>query len=259
MGYKVRLTYFSDETTGVEVETAAESQEQEPSSPEVIADDLNEPASPSGDESPVEPSVDPKAFAARLNQERQKWEQEQSEKFGGFDHYKKVTDFVLERGGYESIEALNDAIEQQRLEELAEENNATPEMMRRLEELEAKAQKAEEYEKQQEQVQTYRQFRTALESFSNEKQINPDELESFMVENDVANFNVAYNAFRTEQLEQQLTSAKETAIKEYLESKKAPRVEGTGAPGVIADKPTTDWNEARQNALARMRAANQQI
>ena len=46
-----------------------------------------------------------------------------------------------------------------------------------------------------------------------------------MVEQNVPNFEVAYNAMRAQQLEEQLTSAKETAIQEYLQSKKAPKVE----------------------------------
>ena len=41
-----------------------------------------------------------------------------------------------------------------------------------------------------------------------------------MVEHNVPNFEVAYNAMRTRQLEEQLTSAKETAIQEYLQSKR---------------------------------------
>ena len=45
-------------------------------------------------------------------------------------------------------------------------------------------------------------------------------LEQFMVEHNVPNFEVAYNAMRTRQLEEQLTSAKETAIQEYLQSKR---------------------------------------
>ena len=53
-----------------------------------------------------------------------------------------------------------------------------------------------------------------------------------MVEHNVPNFEVAYNAMRTRQLEEQLTSAKETAIQEYLQSKKAPKVEGSGATGL---------------------------
>ncbi|MGQ0455118.1 MFS transporter, partial [Bacillus sp. SS-TM] len=54
-------------------------------------------------------------------------------------------------------------------------------------------------------------------------------------------------------------SAKETAIQEYLQSKKAPKVEGSGATGLVSDEPTTDFQVARERALQRLRSANQHI
>jgi hypothetical protein len=195
---------------------------------------------------------------AKLAEERQRWEQEVQEKYGNYDQFKRMTDFFLQQSGYQSHEQLLEAIEQQELLQRAEQFGVTPEIQKRLEELEAKAKRAEELEKQNEDRQLAMQFRQHLESFASDKGIEADALESFMMEHQIPNFEIAYKAMRAEQLEQELATAKETAIKEYLESKKAPRVEGSGVTGVISEEPTTDFNEARKRALARLRAAYQQ-
>ncbi|AFU12941.1 hypothetical protein MC28_1519 [Bacillus thuringiensis MC28] len=207
------------------------------------------------------------AFAKRLQErtqaalveERQRWEQETSERYGNYDTYDRAMNFFMKQAGYNDLDSMMQAIEQQDLLQRAEKFGVTPEIQQKLENLEAKAQRAEELEYQREQQQLAQRFTQALGQFAQEKETDAAALEQFMVEHNVPNFEVAYNAMRAEQLEEQLTSAKETAIQEYLQSKKAPRVEGSGATGIVSDEPTTDFKVARERALQRLQAANQQI
>ncbi|PEP80692.1 MFS transporter [Bacillus toyonensis] len=207
------------------------------------------------------------AFAKRLQErtqaalveERQRWEQETSERYGNYDTYDRAMNFFMKQAGYNDLDSMMQAIEQQDLLQRAEKFGVTPEIQQKLENLEAKAQRAEELEYQREQQQLAQRFTQALGQFAQEKETDAAALEQFMVEHNVPNFEVAYNAMRAQQLEEQLTSAKETAIQEYLQSKKAPRVEGSGATGIVSDEPTTDFKVARERALQRLQAANQQI
>ncbi|HDW3056246.1 TPA: MFS transporter [Bacillus cereus] len=196
---------------------------------------------------------------AALMEERQRWEQEVSERYGNYDTYDRAMNFFMKQAGYNDLDSMMQAIEQQDLLQRAEKFGVTPEIQQKLESLEAKAQRAEELEYQREQQQLSQRFTQALGQFAQEKGADAAALEQFMVEHNVPNFEVAYNAMRTQQLEEQLTSAKETAIQEYLQSKKAPKVEGSGATGVVSDEPTTDFQVARERALQRLRSANQHI
>lgn len=196
---------------------------------------------------------------AALMEERQRWEQEVSERYGNYDTYDRAMNFFMKQAGYNDIDSMMQAIEQQDLLQRAEKFGVTPEIQQKLEALEQKAQRAEELEYQREQQELSQRFTQALGQFAQEKGADAAALEQFMVEQNVPNFEVAYNAMRTQQLEEQLTSAKETAIQEYLQSKKAPKVEGSGATGVVSDEPTTDFQVARERALQRLRSANQQI
>ncbi|MGQ0418943.1 MFS transporter [Bacillus sp. HC-Mk] len=196
---------------------------------------------------------------AAIMEERSRWEQEISERYGNYDTYDRAMNFFMKQAGYNDVDSMMQAIEQQDLLQRAEKFGVTPEIQQKLESLEAKAQRAEELEYQREQQQLSQRFTQALGQFAQEKGADAAALEQFMVEHNVPNFEVAYNAMRTQQLEEQLTSAKETAIQEYLQSKKAPKVEGSGATGLVSDEPTTDFQVARERALQRLRSANQHI
>ncbi|MGQ7189797.1 hypothetical protein ACUODJ_47625, partial [Escherichia sp. HC-CC] len=76
----------------------------------------------------------------------------------------------------------------------AEKFGVTPEIQQKLESLEAKAQRAEELEYQREQQQLSQRFTQALGQFAQEKGADAAALEQFMVEHNVPNFEVAYNA-----------------------------------------------------------------
>jgi hypothetical protein len=204
-----------------------------------------------------------KAFAKRLEErtqralqeERQKWEQETSQKYGNYDQYQQAMEFMMQRGGYQSFDEFQAAIQEAQLAERAEQNGIDPEFQSRVEQLEERARLADELEQRQQQEQTYQQFQSALKDFSQQKGVDPAELESFMVENQIANFEMAYRAWHYEQMQNDLTNAKDVAVKEYLQSKKAPKVEGAGTPGVIKDAPPKNFEESRQRALERLRAS----
>ncbi len=216
---------------------------------------------------PPEAIEQSEAFAKRLQErtqaalmeERGRWEQEAAERYGNYDQYNRAMNFFMQQSGHNDLDSMMQAIEQQDLLQRAEKFGVTPEIQQKLEALEQKAQRAEELEYQREQQELSQRFTQALGQFSQEKGADAAALEQFMLEHNVGNFEVAYNAMRAQQLEEQLTSAKETAIQEYLQSKKAPKVEGNGTTGIVSDEPTTDFQVARERALQRLRSANQHI
>ncbi|MNC13522.1 hypothetical protein D3C75_612730 [compost metagenome] len=210
-----------------------------------------------------------KAFAKRLAAERDKWQKEVSEKYKDYDTHKELSEYMQEINGADAM-TLKETIEMEKLQKRAEKNETTPEMQKRLETLEAKSARADELEEQQVKEYTNKLFWDAADKFAEGKDISKDDLNKFMIENeiiisDVTNpelverkFNIAYNAMKTEEYKQQLTTAKETAVKEYLQSKAAPRVEGSGSPGVInEDTSKMGWKDINERIVARMNAANQ--
>jgi hypothetical protein len=219
------------------------------------------------DTPPTDPPQDDleqsKAFARRLEERtqkalqeaRQQWELETSQRYGNYDQYQQSMDYLMQRGGYQNFEEFQAAIQEAQLAERAEQNGIDPEFQSRMEKLEERAKLADELEQQRQQEQTYQQFQSALKDFSQQKGVDPAELESFMVENQIANFEMAYRAFHYEQMQNDLTNAKDVAVKEYLQSKKAPKVEGPGTPGIIKDGPPKNFEESRQRALERLRSA----
>ena len=247
------LQLFADEgaaePSGVEVAPAAEVQSEVASAdqPGVETQAAAEPEKQNNFE---------KAFAKRLSAEREKWEQEVNQKYQGHEDYKFVADYLQQANGLDLM-TLKERIELERLQARAEEQNVPPEVLKRIDELEAKASKAEMYEQHQQQLQHYQEFRSNLEKFASEKGANADELHAFMYEKGIANMEVAYKAMRADELEQKLQTAEKDAINKYLDSKKAPKAEGSGAPGITTFKPTGNLDAASERALERFRAARQ--
>jgi hypothetical protein len=233
--------------------------------------DNPEPTDPPVDPVPADPQDPPtddldqsKSFAKRLEErtqkalqeERQKWEQETSEKYGNYDQYQQSLEYVMKTAGYNSFEDFQTALQEAQLQERAQQNQVPPEYQSRLEQLEERAKLADQLEKEREDEQVMSQFRSHLTEFSKEKGVESEQLEQFMMENQIPNFEMAYRAMRYEQMESDLKNAKDVAVKEYLDSKKAPKVEGSGTPGIIKEAPPKNFAEARQRALARLNAAD---
>lgn len=196
---------------------------------------------------------------------REQVEKELSEKYKDYELHKELSAWAQERTGTDAM-SLKEQIEMERLQERAEQQGITPEMQKRLEALEQKAALADRMEQERSEEQRVQTYFTSLNDFMKDKQGDSQALNQFMIDNGLTydpnnperSFGVAYKAMIAEQLEQELATAKETAIKEYLQSKTAPRVEGSGTPGITqVDTSKMDWKDIRNHTLARLQAANQ--
>ncbi|AHV96151.1 hypothetical protein [Paenibacillus sabinae] len=270
--YTLDLQLFSEEDgaveTGAEDVSAAGEQTETPVETQT-EDSVNETGvEETAAAEPQKQNNFEKAFAKRLAAEREKWQKETAEKYGDYDTHKELSQYFQQINNTDAI-TLKERIEMERLQERAEKENTTPEMLKRLDELEAKAAKADELEQQHQQEQINRMFWSAAEKFVDGKGISKEDLNQYMIDNEIfvdmtnpeaaeKKFNMAYKAMKADELQQQLVTAKETAVKEYLQSKSAPRVEGSGTPGVVhEDTSKMSWDEITKRAAARLAAANQ--
>jgi hypothetical protein len=193
-----------------------------------------------------------KAFATKLAAEKAKWEASVSEKYKDYDTMKEIASWAQEKTGSDAL-SLKEQIEMERLQARAEQNNVPPEVMKRLDELEAKAAKAAEYEQQSQAQQAYSQFRQGLEVFAKENGAEPDAIQEFMVNNQIGNMEVAYKAMQYEAMKQQLETAKKEGVKEFLAAKGSiPNIPGNSALGQVQSPAPKTMEEARQRALQRL-------
>ena len=65
---------------------------------------------------------------AALMEERQRWEQEVSERYGNYDTYDRAMNFFMKQAGYNDLNSMMQAIEQQDLLQRAEKFGVTPEI-----------------------------------------------------------------------------------------------------------------------------------
>jgi hypothetical protein len=202
-----------------------------------------------------------KAFAKRLAAEREKWQTEQSEKYKGFEDYKKATEYLQKTSGISDLLTLREQIELAELTERAEKENVPAEVLKRIDQLEVKAAKADEMEAEAKQQKEWQEFEGSLKEFAKDKAIDDKpldhmELWKFMHENGVSKPEIAFKAMKAELLEAKLETAKTDAVNEYLKSKQGTKTEG--APGTTATTtvdPPSSWKEAEQRAIERLRAA----
>ncbi|XEC97046.1 hypothetical protein AB6A23_11175 [Paenibacillus tarimensis] len=250
---------------------AAEAPAEPSGEPSVVAE-VNE---PSGDGNAPVPNPDDvtkqESFAKRLKEstekalaeERAKWEAEQAEKFKDFDHYKKATEYLQKTSGISDLLTLKEQIELAELQERAEEQNVPPEVLKRIDQLEAKAAKGEELEAKLNQEKEWQEFETSLKTFCEGKEIDGKpvdhmELWKYMHENETSKPEVAFKAMKADILESKLETAKTDAINEYLKSKQGTKTEGSqGAAATPATKPAGSWKEAERRAMERIRASRE--
>lgn len=252
--------------TGVDVAPAAEVSSEEPET--AVVEPSEEGAKEEVAAEPEKQNNFEKAFAKRLAAEKAKWEKDVSEKYKDYDTHKELSEYLQEINGADAL-TLKEQIEMEKLQQRAEENSISPEMQKRLEALEAKAARGDELEQKQQAEQINNLFWQAAETFLEGKDVSKDDLNKFMIENEIfvdptnpevaeRKFTIAYNAMKAEEYKQQLATAKETAVKEYLQSKAAPKVEGSGTPGVVhEDTSKMEWPDINQRIIARMKAAEQ--
>jgi acyl carrier protein len=247
----LNLQFFAEEVTepGVEPVPAAGEQQTE-------QQDLSIQTQTTGVDSPAaaEPQNNiEKAFAKRLSDAQAKWEAEVAEKYKDYDVLKEIASFVQEQLGADPL-TIKEQIEMVRLQQRAEREGISPELQKRLEALEEKARKADEFEAQRQQLEQYAKWRGELESFAKSKEIDADAFEQFMRENQIGNFEVAYKAFKYDEIAKTREEIEKEAVKKFLESKKnIPKVESAnGAKGqVIPDAPKS-FTDARNRALQRL-------
>lgn len=257
--FKVKLPFFNMEgdigsDPGVESVPAAEEQTLETTSEPGVETQA--------DAEPEKQNNFEKAFAKKLAAEREKWEaerQKELEKYKDYEVLQKATQYLQKTSGINDIMSLKEQLELAELQERAEEQNVPPEVLKRIDELEAKAKKAEEYERIQGEAQQRQSFEQSLMEFVKDKEgVDHNQLWSYMFDNGISNMEIAYKAMRAEQLEQQLANAEKQAVEKYLASKKAPRAEGGGATAFqTTDTSKMSWEEIDRVAAARLRAANQ--
>lgn len=263
--FKVKMMPFFNEDTGSDIGGGAGVESASVAGEQVQSAEVQGESGVEGTEVAAQNQgiKDEKDFAAALQAElsrrEEKLKKEYAEQYKDYDTYKIVGDYFQRVNNFEDVMSLKERIELDELQAQAEKQQVPVEVLQRIQQLEAKAEEGDQLKKEKELQDFYRGFRSELEAFSKEKGTDADALEQFMVDNQIGSHEIAYKAMKAEELEAKLETAKKDAIKEYLESKKAPKTEGAGAAGVISEGPPKTWGEARQRALERFRAAKQQI
>lgn len=216
----------------------------------------------------AEPNNYEKAFAKRLQAERDKWQKDNEDKYKDYETNQKAAQFLQKRYNISDPQALREQIELADLQDRAEEQNITPEMQKRLDVLEQKAALADKFQQEQEQQQQYQTFRSNLDKFAAEKQASADELHQYMYENQFPpeKMELAYKTMQADKVlaekeafEAQKEQFKKDSVKEYLDSKKAPKAEGKGAAGVVGQGAPGSWQAADARFKARIEAANKSV
>lgn len=227
---------------GVEQEAAAESQT------------TAEPTEAQGTDDRVEA-----AFAKRFAAERAKIEQEYAEKYKDYDTYRNITDYFRELNEMNDARELSDRIEMERLQARAEQAQVSPEVQRRLEELEAKSAEADSLREQQSLQNWYQGFRSELEKFAADRKVEADEVEKFMIDNNVKDMEIAYKAMKFQDVEAKREEIEKAAIAKYLGSKKAPNAIGAGSAAHVPATTPKTFQEATRGALEMIRNANRNL
>ncbi|SFE74396.1 hypothetical protein SAMN04487969_10645 [Paenibacillus algorifonticola] len=208
------------------------------------------------------------AFAKRLAAAQEKWRLEKENEieqirneYKDHDMYRQATEYLQRASGINDIMTLKEQIELIELQDRAEEENVSPQVKRRIEELEAKAARADEMEAEQSQKQAVLAFENMLKEFCADKKIDGnsihhEELWKYMHENEIAKPEFAFKAMKADALESKLSSAKEDAIKDYLNSKRG--VKTDSAPGAAAQSNTKiggGFKGAEARAIERIKAS----
>lgn len=256
--FPTNLQLFSDEMgadPGVESAPAAEVQEQSGVDTQAAAE-------------PKDNNFE-KAFAKRLSAKEAEWQakyQELEGKYKDYDDLKSVADYFRELNQAPDVLTLKEKIEMQRLTERAEQEQVPVEVLKRLQELEAKAAKGEELErKQQEEAQrrqqeeehnkAYQEFRGKLDEFAKSKETDADKLYEYMVENQIGNMEAAFKAMRHDELEAKLAEAEKAGMNKLLKAKSSiPTVPSSNQSATKVTAPPKSFAEARQRAMQRMSA-----
>lgn len=248
---KLDLQLFNDDS-GVEGVSAAEGQTEVTTGEEVAA---------------TEPSKEDVAFSKRLSAAQEKWNAEKEteiqklrDEYKDHDTYRKAAEYLQKTSGIDNIMSLREEIELQELQERADKENVPPEVIKRIDELEKKAARADELEAKTASEKAAQEFEQSIKTFSEGKEIDGKpldyaELWEYMHENEIAKPEVAFKAMKADMLEAKLASAKEDAIKDYLNTKKGVKTESGSGAAVQQTQTGGGFKGAESRAIARIRAS----
>lgn len=250
--FTLDLQQFSEDP-GVEVVPAAGEQSEVP---------------PPSNDKPAETGKEDVAFSKRLSAAQEKWNAEKEaeiqkirDEYKDHDTYRKATEYLQKTSGISDVMTLKETIELEELQERADKENVAPEVLKRIDELEAKAKRGEELEAAISQEKEAAAFEQSLKTFSDGKEIDGapldyKELWKYMHENETANPELAFKAMKSDIIEKKLATVKEDTVKDYLNSKRGVKTEGsTGAAAQPIPPTGGGFKGAEQRAIARMQAS----
>jgi hypothetical protein len=221
----------------------------------------------------AEPNNYEKAFAKRLTSEREKIEKELREKWEteSAEKYKpatKAAQYLQKKYGITDETTLLKQLEEADLEEEAEREGLPASVIKERQEAARDREALKQYQTKEEQQQQYQTFRSNLEKFATEKQADANEIHQYMHDNQFPADKVEL-AYKTMQSDKVLAEKaefdakkeefKKNAVKEYLDSKKAPKAEGKGAAGIVGQGAPGSWQAADARFKARIEAANKSV
>lgn len=204
-----------------------------------------------------------KAFAKRLADAQSKWEADNAEKYKDHDAYKKAAEYLQKTAGIADILTLKEEIELVELQERADKEKVPTAVLKRIDELEAKAAKGDALEAAEKQREEWTTFESSLKDFCKDKAIDGKAIDhmdlwKYMHDNEVSKPEVALKALKADALEAKLETARTDAVNEYLKTKQGPKIEGSqGAAAQTAARPPESWKEAEQRMLDRVRASRE--
>lgn len=257
----MNLQLFSD--TGASAGAVAEPQGQgiEPSgaaaSPEPQGSAGQPSQEPGASGAVAEPDKVEKAFAARLAAEKAKIE-------GQFKPYLSVIEEAAKEFGFNSVDeylkAYENAKTNKAIQKEADKYQASPELIKRIQDAEAKLAAYEQEKQQMSQKQWEAKVKadilSVVESAKKEGvTLTEEQILGAMVEENIADPSKVYKLrFKPETNVEEL---KQKAIAEYIENIKNGRapVEGGGASPVVVSQSPKTFEDARKGAFEMLRAA----
>lgn len=201
-----------------------------------------------------------KALAAEREKIRKEIESEQAEKYKDYDLHKELSTWAQERTGADAL-SLKEKIELERLQERAERANVPPEVLKRIDELEAKAARGDELEKQQQQGQWENTYWSGINEFVKDRGVDSKDLNKFMVDNNLyvdpnnlsKSFEIAIKAMKHDELVKQIEDAEKNGMKKLIQAKGSiPNINGNKAQGQVISPAPKTFAEARARAMQRM-------
>lgn len=259
--FKIRQRLFSPDG---DIGTASDSPSVEG------VDETTDTGTASVSEETTEDVTKQQSFAHRLKEstekalaeERTKWEKETSEKYKDYDTHKELSQYLQEINGADLL-TLKEQIEMEKLQTRAEKENMSPEVLKRLDELEAKAARGDELEQQQLKQQNDNLFWSSVDKFVADKEVSKEDLNKFMLDNEIfvdlsnedkmtRKFELAYKAMQHDNVVQKLGSAEKDGMKKLIQAKgNIATIPGKSAQGQVVSAPPKTWADARARAMQR--------